>query len=275
MSFSLGDIGLGFIDTARRQLGGALQRGAESYTDTLTPLTVMATAAGAGGYTSFADDLGLPGDWGEEEPNDGGYEWGGGSGSSGSDFDPFSDLFSPTTFEGDRTAPGGWDEGMMNQYLPGERGGTPRSVWEELMMRRKRFPLMDVASGLYGLSQSRGLSKEASRADPMSAYRSQYAQQLSQLAANPNQITTMPSYQAGQQAIERRLASQGYLGSGNMMQAMGKYGGDFFNQEIARLSALATPSPGAIEARVAGKKAATDLTGRSLASLGYGVWNMF
>lgn len=132
---------------------------------------------------------------------------------------------------------------------------------------------MDLASGAYGLYQARDLRRAARDADPMAGYRGQYAKQLSELSADPSKITSMPGYTAGQQAIERRLASQGYLGSGNMMLAMGNYGGDYFNREIARLSALATPSPGAIEGNVAARRAATDQTGRSLATIGRGIYN--
>jgi len=141
------------------------------------------------------------------------------------------------------------------------------------MRRNRRMPLLDIASGIYGMTQARGIRREAQRADPMSAYRGQYAAQLAALSADPSKITTMPGYTAGQQAVERRLASQGYLGSGNMMLAMANYGGEFFNREMSRLNALATPSPGAIEARVGGRRAAADLTGRSLASIGRGVYN--
>jgi len=175
------------------------------------------------------------------------------------------------------------DYGQFSGYEPGGTAGnpstpgpqTPRSIFEEMMRRRGRFPLIDIASGIYGMSQANRTERASRDADPMSGYRSQYAQQLSHLAANPNTITTMPGYAAGQQAVERRLASQGYLGSGNMMQAMSNYGGDFYNREVARLSQLATPSPGAIESRVAGQNAASNQRGRSLASIGYGLWNLF
>jgi len=178
-----------------------------------------------------------------------------------------------SSFASDPAFRGTYRSPYAPSFAPGEQGGMPRQVWEDMMRRNRRMPLLDIASGIYGLTQARGIRREAQRADPMSAYRGQYAAQLAQLAADPSRITSMPGYTAGQQAIERRLASQGYLGSGNMMLAMGNYGGDFYNREIARLSALATPSPGAIEARVGGRRAAAELTGRSLASVGRGVFN--
>ena len=47
---------------------------------------------------------------------------------------------------------------------------------------------------------------------------------------NPQDITGMPGYQAGLEAVQRSMAAQGYQGSGNMMAALAKYGGDFYNQ---------------------------------------------
>ena len=217
----------------------------------------FSSGAGSSDFYPFADDPGF-------DP------------TSPSGFNPFEDpdFFSQPRFAGSNATPT-FGENMMNRLMPGEQGGTPRSVWEEMMRKRGRFPMMDIASGIYGMGQAGRMERASRDADPMSGYRAQYAGQLAQLAANPNQITSMPGYTAGQQAIERRLASQGYLGSGNMMQAMGNYGGDFFNKEIARLTSLATPSSGAIESRVAGQNAASNQRGRSLASIGYGLWNMF
>lgn len=157
------------------------------------------------------------------------------------------------------------------------------------MRRNKRFPLMDVASGIYGLTQARGIRKAGERAvndvralDPMIADRAGYARQLAQLSADPSRLEKTPGYQAGLQAVERKMASQGYLGSGNMMLALHNYGGEAFNREIARLAALASPSDGllksvagAADTRTRARGAAADLTGRSLGSVGYGLYNMF
>ena len=83
----------------------------------------------------------------------------------------------------------------------------------------------------------------------------------------------MPGYEAGLDAVTRKMASQGYLGSGNMMAALQKYGGDFFNAETARLGNLAGaqfgPSGGA--ALLQGTNYANDLASKALASLGYGI----
>lgn len=138
--------------------------------------------------------------------------------------------------------------------------------------------LLSLASGVYGLTQSEKQKKlaqaAAARADPFGPYRAQYAQEMSALSADPSKIFTMPGYKAGEQAVERRMAANGYLGSGNMAAALQKYGGDFFQQEMARLAgpAGANLNPGtAAQLEMQGTSNAIELASRSLASIGYGL----
>jgi hypothetical protein len=128
---------------------------------------------------------------------------------------------------------------------------------------------LNMLSGLYGLNAAQQMQAMAGRADPFSTYRPGYAAQLSQLTADPSRITSMPGYRAGLQAVQRSMAAQGYQGSGNMMAAMAKYGGDFYGQEVNRLASLggANISP---QTALMGQGMASDLASRGLASLGYG-----
>jgi hypothetical protein len=68
--------------------------------------------------------------------------------------------------------------------------------------------------------------------------------QLNSLLQDPNSITKMPGYEAGLQAVERTGAGQGYLGSGNMMVALDKYGGDFYNNTVRQLQGIASANAG-------------------------------
>lgn len=135
---------------------------------------------------------------------------------------------------------------------------------------------LNIGSGLYGLSQAQKLRSIASQAaatqDPFAAQRAQYGQKLNDLYANPSNVQALPGYQAGIDAVTRKMASQGYLGSGNMMAALQDYGGNAFNAEAARLSGLAGAgfAPTGGQVRVAGNVGANNLAGISLASLGYG-----
>lgn len=52
---------------------------------------------------------------------------------------------------------------------------------------------------------------------------------------NPNDIKGIPGYQAGEEAVRRSMASQGYQGSGNMMAALSKYGGDFYDKHVRQV----------------------------------------
>lgn len=137
---------------------------------------------------------------------------------------------------------------------------------------------LSIGSGIYGLMQSerqRRLARQMmDRSDPFGQYRPEFGAMLSNLYSNPSKIFEMPGYKAGEQAVMRNMASQGYLGSGNMMHAMMKYGGDFFNQEATRLGTFAgagfNPASGA-QMLMGGESGANDLASRSLASIGYGL----
>lgn len=140
--------------------------------------------------------------------------------------------------------------------------------------------LFSIASGVNGLQRSRQLQKiagnAAAAADPWGASggRAQASGQLQQLLADPNYVTQLPGYQAGLQAVQRSLASQGYLASGNMMAALQKYGGDFYNNAVNQLGGLAgagvNPGTGA-QLGLQGNIAANTLAGQGLYDIGAGL----
>ena len=138
--------------------------------------------------------------------------------------------------------------------------------------------ILSVGSGIYGLTQSRKLRKDleaaAAGADPFAPLRAGYGQKLSALEADPSSITKTPGYDAGLQAVERRMLAQGYQGSGNMMTALHKYGGDFYNNERNFLMQASGGNfnPGqASNLRASAASSPIDLASRSLASIGYGL----
>lgn len=157
------------------------------------------------------------------------------------------------------------------------------SIWDMISSPTAKT-LLSAGSGLYGLYQSgqqRGLAKDAIKAsDPFGPYRQQYAQKLMALMADPASITKDPGYQfqleQGEQAVERRMASKGYLGSGNEGIALEQYGQDYaksaYNDKITQFAGLAganiSPNPGpGLQAYNQG----LDTASASLASLGYAV----
>ena len=159
-------------------------------------------------------------------------------------------------------APGGFP-------VPGGTGGMPGPLdWLS--------GGLNIFSGIEGLRRSREmekLSRQAmERSDPFGPQRAQYAEELRMLRADPSRIQQIPGYKAGLQAVERKMASQGYNQSGNMMIALQDYGGRAFEAEQAKLAELAgatmRPDTGAV---IQGQAAANDTASRSLASLGYGV----
>jgi hypothetical protein len=169
--------------------------------------------------------------------------------------------------------------GAVDYSLTGA-GGTGGGMMDMLRQRMGAMGLdkstlgmigggLNIFSGLYGLNAAQQMQQMAKSSDPFAAYRPGYAAQLNQLTSNPSMITSMPGYKAGLQAVERSMASQGYQGSGNMMAALQKYGGDFYNQQVNQLASLggANISP---SVAMQGMGMGNLLAGQSLASLGYG-----
>lgn len=105
----------------------------------------------------------------------------------------------------------------------------------------------NIGSGVYGLLQGRRMQNQNSLGDD----------ELRALMADPSRIYGLPGWQAGLQAIQRAGAAQGWTGSGNMMAALQKYGGDFYNQEFQRLAGLRSGN-------VQGQSAGLSLQGNSI-----------
>lgn len=142
-------------------------------------------------------------------------------------------------------------------------GGSGGSVWDSLLnglklptsassMVKGGSPLssiFNIGTGLYGIKQASDTKKLASQimsqSDPLAGDRAGYASQLKSLIADPSGIVNAPEYKAGEQAIMRRMASQGYIGSGNMMKGLQDFGGNLYDQQVARLQSLATNGAGA------------------------------
>jgi len=71
--------------------------------------------------------------------------------------------------------------------------------------------------------------------------------QLQDLLSDPSKITEMPMYKAGLEAVQRSLGQQGLTGSGNAVLGLAEYGGNFYQQQLSTLAAIAqggTPAYG-------------------------------
>ncbi|MCK9988729.1 MAG: hypothetical protein AzoDbin1_05201, partial [Azoarcus sp.] len=166
--------------------------------------------------------------------------------------------------------PGG--SAVSSGAVPGFGGAGMAPTQTGLMSKAAQIGPMSLGlnalSGLEQMRMAQQLQQSAQQADPMAAYRAQYAQQLQQLQQNPSSVANMPGYQAGLDAVQRSLAAQGYTGSGNMMAALQKYGGDFYQQQFNNLAGLAGAniSPGV---SLSGQQAAAQLAGGAMNRLGY------
>ena len=140
-------------------------------------------------------------------------------------------------------------------------------------------PAMSIGSGIYGMSQAdqlRKRSEEAARtANPWGTSGGQNVaiQQLMALMQNPGSLMSDPGYKARMMGVERQNAKYG-AGSGNMAVAAANASGDYYGQRLMQLGQLAGApgNPGgAAQIGLGGYQAANQLTGQSLASIGYGV----
>lgn len=97
----------------------------------------------------------------------------------------------------------------------------------------------NLAQGAASIIQANRMPNYQAMADPFAQYRGEYGQRLAELERDPSSITKIPGYEAGLQAVRRSMNARGYGGSGNMMAALAKYGGDFYNQTANRYATLA------------------------------------
>lgn len=119
--------------------------------------------------------------------------------------------------------------------------------------------------GLYQMYQMNQMGKGTASSRAADA-------QLAALLQDPSSITSTPGYQAGLDAVERKGASQGYLGSGNMMIGLAKYAGDFYSQQLSQLGSLANGGRGVDQQY---KIAGAQLFGESVNSMSYGLAKLF
>ncbi len=135
---------------------------------------------------------------------------------------------------------------------------------------------LGVGSALVGWHNADRLARSASQPapiyDPGAGIRGPAQAALNRLTADPSgELANLPGYKAGLDAVTRKMAAAGYLGSGNMMAGLLQYGGDIFNKEALRLGELAGAKISPLVAGDAPWKAtsqAAELRSRSLATLG-------
>lgn len=164
----------------------------------------------------------------------------------------------------------------IKSLFPGGTGG-PGMPWSPLTS------LLNIASGLIGSGKAGDLTAAGARAtaagDPFGPYRPGFANQLFELIADPSKIENVPGYKSGLRARQRALAAQGFnpvkgadgnmIVPGNWSYSMDRFGGDFYNQEVARLMDLsgAKIAPSFPQGILQGQMAGTALQGQSIQSL--------
>lgn len=124
------------------------------------------------------------------------------------------------SFEGFDGTPGGFSPDVpyasgnpfdeaYNRFLDSPIGQAMKTGGKYL---GKAEPYMRIYGGLQGLAQANRL------------------RQLSKLPSSD--VTKLPGYEAGLDAVRRSMAAQGFAGSGNMATAMLRYGGDAYDKAV-------------------------------------------
>jgi hypothetical protein len=121
---------------------------------------------------------------------------------------------------------GGVADDLIGQFL------SPGFARTALSGAAKYGPtLMQIYSGMEGRKQSKKLQKQMELPDP-------------------SEVTKLPGYQAGIEAVQRSLAAQGYQGSGNMMLALQRHGENAYNQAVQQRLASAQAQAGPVTGRL-------------------------
>jgi len=138
--------------------------------------------------------------------------------------------------------------------------------------------LLQLGSGVMGMSaakqqQDLAMQQQQARSPALAALNQQFQPgNLLQMPTAQN-ITKMPGYQAGLEAVQRQMSAQGYQGSGNMMAALSNYGGQAYqnamnNYNTQQQNLLNAASPSVLQAQGGVYGAGTAQLGNSLAAFG-------
>ena len=132
---------------------------------------------------------------------------------------------------------------------------------------------LNIASSLYGMDQASQLKKlalaQANKATPWQTAGGgdMAAQQLMALLSGKTDVSTLPGYGAGLQAVQRSGAANGWLGSGNMMAALQQYGGNFYNNAVSQLAGLSGANFNPVSAGSLTTSGATNSAALNLAAM--------
>lgn len=108
-----------------------------------------------------------------------------------------------------------------------------------MLMSGAAIAAVGAGEAVHSGKKARSAAAQGEAADnPFGPYRAQYAQQLQTLMSDPSSISSMPNYQAMQQAAARTMAAQGYTGSGNALAASASAGGQAYQQDFNNLALL-------------------------------------
>lgn len=125
-------------------------------------------------------------------------------------------------------------------------------------------PMVDYMRGGLGLLGAYNLYKAG---QPSSSQRTASGQMDALLRTGD--VTKLPGFAAGKQAVERAAAGKGYLGSGNLNVALAQYGDQFYNNALQTFNTISNQNA-ALQQQ--SRNDALILASQALGSLGYGYY---
>lgn len=147
------------------------------------------------------------------------------------------DPYNPqqTDLGGGFTGGSRWVNGSLQTAAPGfgwDANGNYVNISQAQFAKQAQTQAQQDLAGLGSPAQI--AAQSAAAADPFASQRGQYQNSLAQLMQG-NFTPSDPSYAfrvgQGQQALERSAAAKGFLGSGNILAELQKYGQDMGSQE--------------------------------------------
>lgn len=158
-----------------------------------------------------------------------------------------------------------WVNGVLTTANPGfgwDANGNYVNIAQAQAGQQAQAQAQKDLESLGGLTPYQISQQAASAADPFASQRPQYQNAMANLMQGNFDIND-PSYKfrfdQGQQALERSMAAKGFLGSGNMLTELQKYGQGMASQEyqnqynrLLPLTGATTGSPAAAGLSIAG-----------------------
>jgi hypothetical protein len=124
-----------------------------------------------------------------------------------------------------------------------------------------------IFGGLVGHNTAPNPSALAAQADPFAAARPQFTAAALNMLQHPESISSTPGFKAGTEAVNRGMAAQGFLGSGNQSAALMNFGENFWLNDMMQLAQLGGANVNPVDPATLQLKAQQSATSQNISSM--------